>query len=118
MNTFSTSSKHTKLCQNETAGLQDFNRCYKIPTSERMAPYLDYLGSKPFFMSQENDNKKKNAEEEKSAIQPDPETLNTTDPQEEMEGPISSLVNGVKKEVEKNDEESAAEATKKRDEHM
>lgn len=36
-----------------------------------------------------------------AAIQPDPETLHTTDPQEEMKGPISSLVQGVKKEMEK-----------------
>ena len=27
-----------------------------------------------------------------AAVKPDPETLNTTDPQEHMEGPISSLM--------------------------
>lgn len=32
--------------------------------------------------------------------QPDPETLHTTDPQEHMEGPVSSAVQGVKKKVE------------------
>lgn len=69
-------------------------------------------------MLHEDDKKKKGVDEETSAIKPDPETLGTTDPQDEMEGPISSLVNGVKKEVEKNDQESESEATKKRDEHM
>lgn len=29
---------------------------------------------------------------DKSAVQPEPETLHTTDPQENMEGPISSLM--------------------------
>jgi hypothetical protein len=36
-------------------------------------------------------------------IQPDPETLNTTDPQEHMKGPVSSLAHKVSEEVEKND---------------
>jgi hypothetical protein len=36
-----------------------------------------------------------------SPLKPDPETLHTTDPQEHMEGPVSSLVQEVKKEVEK-----------------
>jgi hypothetical protein len=31
---------------------------------------------------------------------PDPETLHTTDPQEEMEGPVSSLMNNVGDKVE------------------
>ena len=38
---------------------------------------------------------------ENSPLKPDPETLHTTDPQEHMEGPVSSLVQEVKKEVEK-----------------
>jgi hypothetical protein len=68
-------------------------------------------------MAQEKDLKKKK-DEEKPAIKPDPETLHKTDPQDNMKGPISSLVNGVKDVVEKNDKESQAEATRKRDEHM
>lgn len=35
----------------------------------------------------------KNKETSDSTSQPDPGTMNTTDPQEHMEGPISSLVN-------------------------
>ena len=66
----------------------------------------------------EQEKKKHIADEESSVVQPDPETLHTTDPQEEMKGPISSLVQGVKEKVEENDEESQEEATKKRDEKM
>ena len=68
-------------------------------------------------MAQEKDLKKKK-DEKKPAIKPDPETLHKTDPQDNMKGPISSLVNGVKDVVEENDKKSQAEATRKRDEHM
>lgn len=33
-------------------------------------------------------------------VKPDPETLHTTDPQEEMKGPMSSFMNSVKEGVE------------------
>jgi len=46
--------------------------------------------------------KKKNKKE--AALAPDPETLHTTDPQENMEGPVSSVVQNVKEEVEENEE--------------
>lgn len=37
--------------------------------------------------------KNKEKEDNKdAAVKPDPETLNTTDPQEHMEGPVSSLM--------------------------
>ncbi len=39
-----------------------------------------------------------------SLLAPDPETLHTTDPQEKMEGPVSSVVQNVKEEVEENEE--------------
>jgi hypothetical protein len=32
-------------------------------------------------------------------VQPDPETLHTTDPQDEMKGPVSSFMNNVKEGV-------------------
>ena len=38
-----------------------------------------------------------------NARQPDPETLNTTDPQEHMKGPISSIMQKGKKAAEYND---------------
>jgi hypothetical protein len=47
-----------------------------------------------------------------TARQPDPETLGTTDPEEHMEGPISSLVQKVKKGVEKNGNKDAEKAEK------
>ncbi|MEJ8843139.1 hypothetical protein WG954_12185 [Lacibacter sp. H375] len=69
-------------------------------------------------MAQEKEIKKKKADEKAPPIKPDPETLHKTDPQDNMKGPISSIVNGVKDVVEENDQESKEEATKKRDEHM
>ena len=56
----------------------------------------------------------KNKEEEDNkdaAVKPDPETLNTTDPQEHMKGPISSLVHKAEDNFES--EESEEEAEKK-----
>jgi hypothetical protein len=43
-------------------------------------------------MSNEQDNKKENNNNEDAAIKPDKETLHTPDPQKNMEGPISSLM--------------------------
>lgn len=54
-----------------------------------------------------SDKKNKPVEKDKDnpVSKPDPETLNTTDPQEEMEGPISSIVQSVKEKVEEDDAE-------------
>ena len=52
-------------------------------------------------MANTDDKKKK---QDTPISKPDPETLHKTDPQENMEGPISSLVQGVKEEVEENGE--------------
>ena len=41
---------------------------------------------------------------DESATKPDPETLNTTDPQEHMKGPVSSVVQKGKEKAEKNDD--------------
>ena len=49
------------------------------------------------------DQSKKNDKKD-SGFAPDPETLHTTDPQEKMEGPVSSVVQNVKEEVEENEE--------------
>ena len=46
------------------------------------------------------DNKDKKTNED-APVQPDPETLHTTDPQDEMKGPVSSFMNNVKEGVEK-----------------
>ncbi len=46
---------------------------------------------------------------DKPAIQPDPKTKHTTDPQEHMEGPVSSVVQSVKEQTEKNAKKDAEE---------
>jgi len=51
-----------------------------------------------------------------AAIKPDPKTLHTPDPQDEMEGPISSLVQGVKEGME--DDETKEEADEEKDSKM
>ena len=58
---------------------------------------------------------KQNKDKDKSPLKPDPETLHTTDPQEHMKGPVSSKVQDVKEEVEKDDKESKEEADRKKD---
>jgi hypothetical protein len=56
---------------------------------------------------------KKNKEKKNDLSKPDEETLHTTDPQEEMEGPISSVMQNIKENAEENDEETKEEADKK-----
>ena len=64
-----------------------------------------------------NEEKKKQDEQNKDAVvKPDPATLHTTDPQKKMEGPVSSLVQDVKKKM--NHSESKEEADKEKDEKM
>ena len=67
-------------------------------------------------------NTPKNKTEEKDKSQPvskpDPETTHTTDPQENMKGPVSSFMQNIKEEANKNDKVSKEEADKKRDEHL
>lgn len=41
--------------------------------------------------------------------QPDPETLHTTDPEEHMKGPISSIMQKIKEGAEENDEQDRKE---------
>ena len=56
------------------------------------------------------DNKKKDANKQEAekkdnpVSQPDPETLHKTDPQENMRGPLSSLLNKERKEIEEKGE--------------
>ena len=44
-------------------------------------------------------------DQQDAPIKPDPETLHTTDPQENMKGPISSMMQGLKEEFEETDED-------------
>ena len=65
-------------------------------------------------MTNNTDDKKNNTDKD-NALQPDPETLNKTDPQDNMKGPLSSVVQSVKETVEENDTESKEEADDKKD---
>lgn len=63
-----------------------------------------------------NDKEKKKEQPPVSKfLKPDKETLHTTDPQEHMKGPLSSIVQSGKEEAEENDEESKEQADKKKD---
>ncbi len=56
----------------------------------------------------DNVEKKENSpktQDNPSLTKPDPETLHTTDPQEEMKGPISSIVQAAKEKAEENDDD-------------
>ena len=52
------------------------------------------------------------------ALKPDPETLHTSDPQDHMKGPVSSTMQNIKEEANKNDKVSKEEADRKREENM
>jgi len=54
-------------------------------------------------MTTKKEKKIKPPEKNNSTTEPDPETLHTTDPQEHMEGPLSSVVQNIKEEAEEND---------------
>jgi len=65
-------------------------------------------------MTDKQTEKSKEKEGNKDAgVKPDPETLNTTDPQEHMEGPVSSLMHKTGKEFES--EEAEREAKEKKE---
>ena len=60
------------------------------------------------------DNRKNNNED--ASIKPDPQTLNKTDPQENMEGPVSSLMHNAGEGFDT--EESREEADDKKDKRI
>ena len=74
-------------------------------------------------MTNQTVNKKEDSTQKKEDINkdkvlpPDPETLDTTDPQDNMKGPISSAVQKVKEATEEGDKQSKEEADKKKDEN-
>jgi hypothetical protein len=65
-----------------------------------------------------NTKDKKEKKDKTPALKPDPETLNTSDPQEHMKGPVSSTMQNIKEEANKNDNVSKEEADRKREENM
>jgi len=54
----------------------------------------------------------KNKEKKDAPLKPDPETLHTTDPQENMEGPVSSVMQNIKEGAEDNDTKESADKKK------
>jgi hypothetical protein len=69
-------------------------------------------------MANTSKNKKEEKDKSQPVSKPDPETKHTTDPQEHMKGPVSSFMQNIKEEANKNDNVSKEEADKKRDEHL
>ena len=67
-------------------------------------------------MAQNDDKLKKGPPNENDELKPDPETLHTPDPQEEMRGPFSSAVKKMEKSFDS--KETKKEANEKRDKHM
>jgi hypothetical protein len=68
-------------------------------------------------MDKKKDNQKKEETPKNPLLKPDKETQNTTDPQEHMKGPISSIMQNIKEEAEENDEEGKEKSDKKKDEN-
>jgi hypothetical protein len=63
-----------------------------------------------------NDKKEQQKDNKDAIVQPDPETLHTTDPQEHMKGPVSSLVRKTAEEMDDDEvPEEAQEKSKKKD---
>jgi hypothetical protein len=58
----------------------------------------------------EQKDKKSQKDKKQPLGQPDPETLHTTDPEEHMKGPISSVMQKIKEKAEDNDEQDRKEA--------
>jgi hypothetical protein len=63
-------------------------------------------------MTPEKENKGKDEDKKNSSLKPDPETLHTTDPQEHMKGPVSSAMQDIKEEAEKNDDKDEQDQEK------
>ncbi len=64
------------------------------------------------------DSKKKQEEKNPSTSKPDPETLHTTDPQDRMKGPVSSVMQNIKEEAEDNNTETKKEADEKKERNI
>ena len=69
-------------------------------------------------MANQKDDKQTGKEKKDAPLKPDAETLHKTDPQDNMKGPISSLVQTVKEGVEEDNKESKEEADKKKEKNM
>ena len=65
-------------------------------------------------MSNKPEDKKEDKDKKKTGLKADPETLHKTDPQDNMKGPVSSMMQNMKEEAEKDDAESKEEADRKK----
>lgn len=63
-------------------------------------------------MERDEEIKKGKQDKRDASIKPDPETLHTTDPQEKMKGPVSSLVQDAKDIIDEQDEEDQENNTR------
>ena len=64
-------------------------------------------------MANNKSNEPNKNKKDQPVSKPDPETLHTTDPQEKMKGPISSLLNEKRKDIEEHGGEHVDEGDKK-----
>lgn len=62
--------------------------------------------------------KQQDQQHQNAAVKPDPETLHNTDPQDNMKGPVSSVMQNIKDTAEDNNKETKKEADIKKDEKM
>lgn len=69
-------------------------------------------------MAKNDKNKKEEKDKSQPVSKPDPETLNTSDPQDHMKGPVSSTLQNIKEEANKNDKVSKEEADREREKNM
>lgn len=67
-------------------------------------------------MEKDKQEKDRNEQRENSSLQPDPGTLHKTDPQENMEGPVSSAMHKTGEAFES--DESQEEADRNREKNM
>ncbi|MEO7524052.1 MAG: hypothetical protein ABIT58_08160 [Ferruginibacter sp.] len=79
------------------------------------------INEKDYIKPEQDDNEEQKSDENKeqnkdAAVKPDPETLHTTDPQEHMEGPISSLMHKAGKGFDS--DQTKEEADEKKDNAM
>lgn len=64
-------------------------------------------------MATPSNDKKDPKKKTPDALKPDPETLHKTDPQDNMEGPVSSIVQNIKHGAEENEEKDKEDEAKK-----
>lgn len=63
-------------------------------------------------MSNPKNDKKKEKDNKEGSLKPDPETLHKTDPQENMKGPVSSVVQNIKEGAENSESKESADRKK------